>query len=78
MRHKPNFRRERIINEHLLDYIDQVKDSDRNKEIVKKYVAGESFKALSEEYGITDGRLGAIVAEYISKVGRLLKQQRMK
>lgn len=71
--HKPNFRRQRLVDEHLLDYMDQVKDSDRNKEIVKRYAAGESFKVLSEEYGITDGRLGAIVANYISKVHRILR-----
>ena len=63
-----NFRRAEIIEENLLDYIDLAEVSDRNKEIVKKYVAGASFKALSREYGLTDGRLGAIVAQYISKV----------
>ena len=71
---KPNFRRQRIIEEHLLDYIDRAEVSDRNKEIVKKYVAGKSFKALAEEYGLTDSRMGSIVSAYISKVYKFTKK----
>lgn len=65
---KHNFRRAEIIERHLLDYIDLVPVSDRNKEIVKKYAAGESFTDLAAEYGLSHTRVVTIVVNYISKV----------
>lgn len=70
---RPNFRRAQIIEEHLLDYIDQVTVSDRNKEIVKKYAAGKDFGELSEEYGLAYSRVVTIVVNYISKVSKYIK-----
>ena len=64
-KNKPNFRRDRIKRENLLKYIDSVRISDRNKEIVRRYTAGESEKMLAECYGITPNRIASIVANFL-------------
>lgn len=35
VRKKPHYNRQRIINENLLQYIDLVGESERNKEVIK-------------------------------------------
>lgn len=60
-----NHYRERIINECLLKYIDVVKTSERNKEIVKKYVYGSGFGELGHEYNLSYSRIRGIVFNYI-------------
>lgn len=66
MRYKYELRR-RILEEKLLSRMDDIKMSDRNKEIVRKHVAGASQTELGKEYGLTVSRITAIVANYISK-----------
>ena len=64
MRSKADLRK-RIIEEELLDF--DVKVSDRNKEIVRKYVEGVEQSALADEYGLSSPRIHRIVANYVSK-----------
>ena len=45
---KNNFRRDKIIDERLMNYIQFVNISDRNKEIVVAYVNGSTYKELAE------------------------------
>lgn len=64
-KNKKDFRRERIVNNGLLSLLDSVRISDRNKEIVKRYAAGESETRLAECYGLTPNRIASIVANFI-------------
>lgn len=64
-KNKRDFRRERIVNDGLLSMVDSVRISDRNKEIVRRYTAGESETRLAECYGITPNRIASIVANFI-------------
>lgn len=64
-KNKKDFRRERIVNNGLLSMIDSVRISDRNKEIVRRYTAGESETRLAECYGVTPNRIASIVANFI-------------
>lgn len=54
----------RDIIKELLAYIDYVNISERNKEIVKKYVEGASYVALGKMYGISGSRIRSIVVNY--------------
>lgn len=54
----------RDIIKELLAYIDYVNISERNKEIVKKYVEGGSYVALGKLYGISGSRIRSIVVNY--------------
>ena len=62
---KAHHRRDRIIEEGFLQYMEQIKTSDRNKEIVKAYVDGVGYKELAEEHGVTENRISQIVNNYI-------------
>lgn len=64
---KPNFKRERIQNENLLEYIDLVTFSDRNKEIVVRYVNGENYPVIAKDYGLSATRIANVVSTYILK-----------
>lgn len=68
-----NFRRTRILEENLLEYMDKVDFSERNKDIVRKYVSGTSYKSLADEYQLTTERIASIVRDYILKVSRKLR-----
>lgn len=70
-----NFRRTRILDENLLEYLDKVNFSSRNKEIVRKYVSGIPYKTLAEEYDLTSGRIAGVVKDYILKVSKIKRQE---
>ena len=63
---EPHRKRQRIIDENLMEYIDVVKVSDRNKEIVKMYVAGSSFKEIAEQYNLNRQTVSDIILRYIT------------
>lgn len=65
---KNNFRRDKIIDERLMNYIQFVNISDRNKEIVVAYVNGSTYKELAEKYGVSTNRIAQIVRQYIFHV----------
>ena len=71
--HPANFRRQIIIDNNFLQYIDNTNTIPRNKEIIKEYVAGSSYKELSEKYGTSKGNVESMVSSYIGKVRRYLK-----
>ena len=74
MDYKPrNHNRKRIIDNNMLQYIDNTNTIPRNKEIIKEYVAGSSYKELSEKYGTSKGNVESMVSSYINKVSRYLK-----
>lgn len=62
-----HYKRERIKKEHLLDYIDHIDYSDRNKTIMKRYASGESYSAIANDYGITPERVNIIIANCVTK-----------
>ena len=66
-------RRETIINENLLQYIDQIKISARDKQVVQEYVDGASYNQLGEKYGFAPNRVPQIEFHYIRHCGLFLK-----
>ena len=58
-------KRKRIIEENLMEYIDVVKISDRNKDIVRMYVAGAPYKEICEKYNINRQTASDVVARFI-------------
>lgn len=69
-RRKKNFRRKRILDENMLDYIDICGGSERNKEIIVAYANGENYNSIAEKHGISSTRVEQIVMEYVLKVIR--------
>lgn len=68
-----NHNRQRIIDNNMLQYIDDTNTIPRNKEIIKEYAAGKSYKELSEKYGVPLKSIASMVAQYVNKVSRLKK-----
>lgn len=64
---KNNYKRDRIKNEHLLDFVDHIDYSERNKTIMKRYTSGQSYKEIAGDYGITPERVNNIVANCVTK-----------
>lgn len=62
-----HYKRERIEKEHLLDFVDHIDYSDRNKTIMKRYASGESYSAIANDYGITPERVNIIIANCVTK-----------
>lgn len=60
---------------HLLDYMDQITMTDRNRDIVLRYVAGESQAGLARVYGISFNEVHQVVATYRSNVVKLMYQR---
>lgn len=69
-RSKRNFRRDRIIKDGLMQYIDDIALSKRNRAITIDYVNGISFKELSEKYGISYKRAPQIIGDSLNKLIR--------
>lgn len=59
----------------LLPYMDIVGISDRNKEVVRKYVDGKSQVELGKEYGISNSRIRDIIVNFRLKVRIFLKKK---
>lgn len=69
---KPHhYMRTRILDEGLMEYIDVVKMTDRNRDIVKMYVGGTSYVPIAEKYGISIQRVSRIVMGYIHGAHRV-------
>lgn len=66
-KHEKHYKRKRIHEEHLLEYVNHINYSDRNKTIMKKYAQGESYGEIAREFGITPSRVNIIIASYIAK-----------
>ena len=61
-----------IIERHnLMQYMDQVRFSDVNKDVVKRYMAGESLASINRYYGKSHSWSRAIVYSYVSKCSKL-------
>lgn len=60
-----NHYRKEIIEQNLLDCMEQVKASDRTKEIVMEYMSGKSYKEIGEKFGITQSTVSGAVGRYI-------------
>lgn len=65
---KKDYLRNLIEQEGLLQYIENISCSNRNKEIVIKYAAGMSQTELAREYGVTANRIHAIIFETLQKL----------
>lgn len=68
-----NYNMQRIIDNNMLQYIDYTNTIPRNKEIIKEYASGKSYKELSEKYGVPWKSIASMVAQYVNKVSRLKK-----
>ena len=61
-----------IIERHdLMQYMDHVIFSDVNKDVVKRYMAGESLVSINKLYGKSHSWARAIVYSYVSKYSKL-------
>lgn len=65
-----NHNRIKIIEGNLLQYIDYTNTIPRNKEIIKEYASGKSYKELSEKYCVPWKSIESMVAQYVNKVSR--------
>lgn len=74
-REKYNHYRTRIVEEKLLDYLEMSTVSQRNKDIVVKYVSGSNYRMIGEEYGITAHAVRAVIRRYIFNVLKIRKKQ---
>lgn len=61
--------RERIVKGDYLDYIDcNIGISERNREVIKKYVSGMTCKQLAKEYNVSYNRIVKIIIDFIKRV----------
>lgn len=65
-----NHNRDEIVNNNLLQYIDCTNTIPRNKEIIKEYASGKSYKELSEKYGVCVKTIAGMISSYVNKVSR--------
>lgn len=66
MKHDGTEKRQIIIKMNLMNAIDDVGISKRNKELVIRYVQGESFASLGRAYNIAGARVSELVGRYIT------------
>lgn len=64
---KNNYRRELITEFNLLDCLEMVGISERNKEIVRAYASGSTAAALARQYQISQTRVAQILDDFIWK-----------
>lgn len=64
---KNNYRRELITEFNLLDCLDQVSISDRNKEMIRAFTTGSTAAALARQYQISQTRVAQILDDFIWK-----------
>lgn len=58
----------KIEEEHLIDYMDIVNMSDRDKEISKLFISDHpTYRELGERYGISHERIRQIIIKYARK-----------
>lgn len=67
-------KRKRIIEENLMENIDLVDVSDRNKDIVRMYVSGSLYREICEKHHITKQTVSDIISRYIRKAHELKKK----
>ena len=67
-------KRARIIQDNLLQYMAQIKISDRDKQVVQEYVNGASYKQLAEKYGFAPNRVPQIAFHYIRHCGLFIRR----
>lgn len=60
-----------IINEDLIQYLEIVQISDRNKSIVKNYMNGISMNHLAVMNNISSSRVRMIILDYIRHSHRI-------
>lgn len=68
-----NGQRGRLIkNEYYSTYMNEkIGISERDKEIVRKYMEGKSYSELAKEYEVTFNRVKKIVLKYIKHVNEV-------
>lgn len=60
--------RDRLKNEDLMQYLDIVEKSERNKEIIRLYYNGMSQAELGLKYSISKTRVSQIIFNFIIHV----------
>ena len=59
-------------NEYYTTYMNEkIGISERDKEIVRKYMDGKTYSELAKEYGVTFNRIRKIVFKYIKRVNEV-------
>lgn len=68
-----NGRRGKLIkNEYYSAYMNEnIGISERDKEIVRKYMEGKSYSELAKEYELTFNRVKKIISKYIKHVNEV-------
>lgn len=64
--------REYIKKYRLIDYMDQISLTERNRDIIIRYVDGESQASLSREYGVSFNAIHQTIVAFRSNVIRHL------
>ncbi len=59
-----NWRRTLILENNLIAYLDDVKMSEKNKDIVRDYSEGLSYKELAQKYSISSSRAEEIIQNF--------------
>jgi len=66
----------KIEEEQLKDFLPDVNMSDRDKEIVRKYLEGDITKVkLSDEYGVSRERIRQIIEKFARKAHHIYIKQ---
>lgn len=61
---KKNTLREKILENNYIELIDKIKMSERNRDIIKKIIAGSKYSEVAKEYNLSAGRIRTIAFEY--------------
>ena len=68
-----NFRRKILTERNYLQYRDDIKVSERTKDIAADYVAGMSYKELAEKYDSNPKAIANNIVTYIGAVSKMLR-----
>lgn len=69
-----NYNRIKIIVNNYLQYLPYIRDSERNKEIVRQYTQGKTYTELAEEYGVSTKRIAQIIINTVRHVHWYIKE----
>ena len=73
-KHEHNHNHKRLIEEKLLDYLDKINVSGRDKKVVVSYAEGKAYKEIALLYGISTSRVAAVISRYVRYAHRHINQ----
>lgn len=68
-----NWRRKLINENNLLQYIEKIpaRFSEKNRQIVRDYASGMTYKELSSKYGVSSGRIEEVLQTFFYYLNKL-------